>query len=61
MMDAELAGLGESCDVLADTLPPFWWQLFRNLMKEGFTEMQAMRLLITYIKASNGTSGGDGE
>ena len=38
---------------LYEILPPVWIRLFNNLKVEGFTELQAMKILQTYILATN--------
>lgn len=40
--DQEIAAFNEM-------IPSMWWSLFRSLKKEGFTEIQALELLKTYI------------
>lgn len=39
----------------ADRFPPMWKRLYDNCIASGFTEVQAMGLLKTYIRASSGT------
>ena len=48
------ADLDQSMAMIADTFPPLWRRLYFNMTCEGFTEDQAMRLLIAYI-SSQGT------
>lgn len=34
-----------------DTFPTLWWGIYKNCIKEGFTEEQTMELLKTWIIA----------
>ena len=35
---------------LNDMLPPHWWSMYQGCLKEGFTDEQAMRLLLKHIE-----------
>lgn len=39
----------------AENFPPMWKRMYENLVKEGFTEDQAMRILLFHV---HGMSGG---
>jgi hypothetical protein len=45
--DQDLAGA-------MDFLPAAWWRLFVNLKREGFSESQAMELLMMFIASMGG-------
>jgi len=54
MLDPKLQQeMEQGSAMLAEALPPLWRQLFVNLQKERFSELQSMELLKTYI-LSNG-------
>jgi hypothetical protein len=44
---------------LADSLARFWRRMYSNLLEEKFTEDQAMRILLVYIKASSTVKSND--
>ncbi len=57
----DLADLDQSSKALADTIPLFMWALYQGHMKEGFTEVQAFRLVRDHLIALIGaTSRPDG-
>jgi hypothetical protein len=35
---------------MSDMLPPHWGSIYKGCLTEGFTEEQAMRLLLKYIE-----------
>lgn len=35
---------------MSDMLPPHWWSMYIGCLDQGFTEEQAMRLLLKYIE-----------
>ncbi len=37
---------------LADTLPPYWKRLYDRCIEVGFSETQAMSILLTMVNAS---------
>jgi len=50
MLDPQIqAEFDQSAKLLGDNLPPLWKKLFDGCIKEGFTEIQAMELVKTYI------------
>jgi len=47
--DKEIAQMDQAISLVSETLPPLWWNLYNNLVKEGFTPEQAFDLLKSYI------------
>lgn len=45
----DVQNFDEVTTMMANSFPPYWWKLYSNLVKEGFSESQAMDLLKTYI------------
>lgn len=45
----QLHDFEQGAAIMADSLPPYWWRLYSNMVREGFSEEQAMRLLATWI------------
>jgi len=39
---------------IAETFPPMWKRMYDNLLKEGFTELDALKLVATHVNASCG-------
>ncbi len=48
----ELAALDQAVKLLADTLPPIWWNLYNGCMGQGFDSGQSLELVKSYISAS---------
>lgn len=46
----------EAQTFLVDRFPSLWKGLFRNCVKEGFTETQAMDLVKAYILSTGGNN-----
>jgi hypothetical protein len=53
------AELEQAQAMLVETLPPLWRGLYLNSVKEGFTKVQALELVKTFIlsSASGGVNG----
>ena len=47
--DKEIAKVDQDISLIAETFPPLWWNLYNNLVKEGFTPEQAIDLLKVHI------------
>lgn len=45
----ELHDLEQSCATMAENFPPMWYRLYLNCRKEGFSDDQAFKILITFI------------
>ncbi len=55
----ERAKLDQAMAELADTLPTMWWSLFDSCVKTGFSQDQAMRLVVEFIRCGIVTGGGE--
>ncbi|MCK9569130.1 hypothetical protein M0R72_09325 [Candidatus Pacearchaeota archaeon] len=51
--DKERAELDQAMAACAEMFPRMWRSLYEGLKSEGFTEEQAMRLLIAHILSQN--------
>jgi hypothetical protein len=49
----DLQKFDQSTSLVADVFPPFWKRMFDNLVREKFTEDQAMEILIAWIQKPN--------
>ena len=45
------AEIDQANATLKEMLPPLWWALYKGCLKEGFTEYQAMSIVIAYVSA----------
>jgi hypothetical protein len=52
MTNEEQAKLDQSIASMGDMLPALWWRLFLECKERGFTEQQAMTLILEHIKAT---------
>lgn len=52
----EKAEMDQSMALVADMLPLIWHNLFVNLCKQGFSELQALDLIKTYIMSQGSKS-----
>ena len=52
MTPEKVAALDQAAATLVDYYPTLWWNLFKNLKGKGFTEEQAMIILLKYVYAS---------
>jgi hypothetical protein len=37
---------------IVETLPPLWWGLYKGMRGEGFTDDQAMGVLLEYVRTT---------
>ena len=52
MLDAKaMADWSQAIAGLTEMCPPMWWGLFKGCKEQGFTDEQAMRLVIAFIKS----------
>lgn len=49
MTPKELAKADQVLSMIADMLPPVWWNLFDGCIEKGFTRDEALSILKTYI------------
>lgn len=54
MTPEETANADQGMTYLGESLPPLWRKLYENCIAEGFTELQAMQLVRTYIHGNSG-------
>lgn len=60
MLDQKkIAEFEQSIAMLVETFPPMLWRLFTGLVKEGFTEAQALHLTGEYLKRICTRQGGE--
>ena len=52
MSPKDFAELDQNKTIVTDYLSSVWWSLFTKLRSEGFTEEQAMRLVLEYVSAT---------
>lgn len=52
----EKAEMDQSMVLVVDMLPLIWYNLFVNLCKQGFSELQALDLIKTYIMSQGSKS-----
>ena len=51
MTPKEVSEADAAMAMVADTYPAMWHRMYTNLVKEGFTEPQAMAVLLTFVQA----------
>ncbi len=49
MTPADQSSFDQAASTLADSLPPFWHRMYRNLQEAGFNEADALKVLQSYI------------
>lgn len=54
MSDKDAHNFDQNAAFLGDSFPPLWKRLFDGCVSVGFTELQSMELLKTYIFGSSG-------
>ena len=59
--DEARAAIDQAAALLSDNFPPMWRRLYEALLDQGFTEVESMKLLQTYILSNspNGVRGTD--
>jgi len=46
----DVADLDQANKTIVDTFPKFWWGLYKENMDAGFTETQALELVVAFIQ-----------
>lgn len=54
MDNQQISQFDQASALLADGLPPLWRRMYERMLEVGFDEVQAIRLLQTYIFAAMG-------
>ena len=49
----QIAEWSQAVATLAEICPPMWWGLFKGCKEEGFTDDQAMQLVVAFMKTEH--------